>query len=1271
MPGYVQQDVLSQAELWLQQVPEIKPSYLHVIGIPEGEAFVRTDSKGNPLIAGTSLMRDGQLTLSTIVSAQPNTLTSARALIDVGNYIKENNIAFPPREEMSPDAIRIYDKLQGKVPEYAPTTAMAEWGTTTGKVIPVTPEVTGMEEIKVGLEILKRPLKVSPLKGKKLTPVRSITDKPGQTSMRVPLDEVVVTEPIPGGEKTFWYNEKRIILTPEQQQLVLKPEVTFPKAEAGMPKVTGGIVPPTSGLEAIDTSTAEGAAVAEVAGTPPSKPPTNWDKVGGDLYDSFMNRITRNPTPNTVPKTDRLKRARGKVERVISDEFARLNKLGWDAEVSVAMTKAARGRAGEMYRQVMNNVGRTLGWNSELIGHVNNYLILRHQLEVLKAIGGKHFTIISGGQTQQFTAKQLGLIFARMKKELGAVNYEKVKKAAPYVPALYNEILKSTDELTVAQIEGLHKKYPWYVPIIYADETTPINLLKGKKLNPRQIKRLTQWDTDKEILDPLITLPNSIIRRVEAQTNNKAIMEVARAAVDPKNKVYIGGDVEISKKPQGAFIGYWDKGQHLYLNLGKGAEWIVEDIKLIQTQPFSMIMRAVRSLQGLSKATFTTYNPLFMVSNTAFDAVTSFWTEGVKPWEFVSAWAARIKSIFTDVERVNISRLMGSEQLGFFTKGAEIGGAREVTPFVVKEKGRLRLRNPQSLKRLANPFVLIREVGEAGENAARDVVTQKALKEGLSNDEAGLRGRRVTVDFGRFGTASRQINNWYLYLNAGLQGFLLPGRAVAKNPRSLWRLGLLIAGYIGLTLYNQSYDEYPDVQDSDKVGKLLIMLPSNEYNQYGQKVPHYISLIPMREFATITAPIEYLLGRLMTEDPEAYRTLAQEWGVFYPVVSPISMITETGGLELPTQVASTIQQIITNHDTFRDKPIIDDEMSILPPALQYDKYTNSLAIRIGQAINVSPKRLDFFVSNMFGSMGNEFLRSIDLAIQQIDRELVDERIANLVEQLRAIPTQVPPNQIGVARETFLEGLAIEDRDLVLNMERLPEEKIPFIESAIRRFYRDWGGQVYQTAKEKALANRTLEDYPDKALEELQKAAVLNANNFLKGKVTKQEYDNARTNYRAYYSGASSAEWREAMIEGAVARSEVDKYLPESYQRSEEFQALSAYMEIRQGFIDDAGGILNSDVWDEIEEKTLIELKLHYSDRAIQYAIAHKDDWIDKLPEPARTVERQRAIAIENETWWDDYRGQTSNLPWSGGGDTTTPWGGGTTNNLPWSGYSSK
>jgi len=925
------------------------------------------------------------------------------------------------------------------------------------------------------------------------------------------------------------------------------------------------------------------------------------------------------------------------MEKFATDEFARLNWLGWQAELDVAMVRASGSQSAQLYKETMKSVAKSLGKDSNLLSYVDDYLMLRHQLEVLKATGRKYFAIKKGEKTQRFTARQIGLLFNQMKKELGAEGYAKVKEAASHVPAVYNQILRGTQELTPGQIEGLIKKYPWFNPILFQKESSPTNI--GRKLSPRQIRELTTLEADKEQITPLMSLPTTIARRLKAFAINDAKKSIAELAVDPKNTKLIGGKVEIVvKMPEGASINYFDNGQRKYLKLGKGSEWIAQDIEMFQRQPPNMAITMVRSLQNLSKMAFTTYNPGFVAWNTVFDMGISYFTEGVTPFGFGKALASNIKGMFADVPGLNEFRRSGGELFGFFEKGSREGldfGEKEkaISPYISKRKGQLVLRNPESLKRFINPFTLIRELGIAGENAARKATYDKAIKEGVSKKDAALRARRVTVDFSRFSTASRVINDWFIYFNPAMQGFLLPGRAIAKNPRSMWRLAALISAYVGLTLYNQSYDEYEDVRDSDKVGKFLIMLPSDEYNKYGQKVPHYITLAPLREIAMFTAPIEYLMGRLKTEQPEAYRTLGQEWDVLYPVISPLSMISESGGLVLPTQVGATIQQILQNHDDFRDRPIIDDEMMLLPPTQQYDQYTNTLAIRVGQALGMSPKKLDFFVSNMFGALGDDSLRAIDMGIQQLDREDVDERIASLVYDLRSIPTTVPPNKIEIARETFLEGLSVEDRQLVLSMEKLPDDKIPFMQSLFRRFYRDYGGQVYATAKEKALANRTLEDFPPKALEELQRAAVENANNLLNNKISKKQFDSSSTNYKAYFSGTNTAEWRQAMIEGAVARSDVDKYMPEAYQRSEELQAVSAYMEIRQNYIDKAGGVLDSDTWDEIETNTLDELENHYSQEAVEYAIAHKDDWIDNLPEPARTLYRRRAAEIESGMWW--------------------------------------
>ncbi|KKK83946.1 hypothetical protein LCGC14_2788300 [marine sediment metagenome] len=257
-------------------------------------------------------------------------------------------------------------------------------------------------------------------------------------------------------------------------------------------------------------------------------------------------------------------------------------------------------------------------------------------------------------------------------------------------------------------------------------------------------------------------------------------------------------------------------------------------------------------------------------------------------------------------------------------------------------------------------------------------------------------------------------------------------------------------------------------------------------------------------------------------------------------------------------------------------------------------------------------------------------------IKQIDGEQADPRIVALVDELRNIPNQVAPEKITLARKDFLDRLSVSDRELVLSMESLPKDRIPIITSMLQRLYRERGGQVYQTAKATAAGEEI--ELPQTSDEFIAEEAVQNAQNLLDGKITKYDYDNQRKRYRAVASGKSSAEWRQAMLEGAVSRADIDPFLVEGYERAEEFRALSNFHEIRNKHIDNAGGVFDSETWDKIEELTLSELRNLYKETSIQYALAHKDDWILELPEPARQVELDRASGIEDETWWDDYRG---------------------------------
>lgn len=111
MPPEAQQGLLVQAEALMQQLEEVKPNSLYVFGIPEGEALIRTDAQGSVLMFVTLHMRKGKLTLDTIVSAQPDKILNGRALLSVITHLKDKDIAFPPKAEMSKEAIKLYDKL--------------------------------------------------------------------------------------------------------------------------------------------------------------------------------------------------------------------------------------------------------------------------------------------------------------------------------------------------------------------------------------------------------------------------------------------------------------------------------------------------------------------------------------------------------------------------------------------------------------------------------------------------------------------------------------------------------------------------------------------------------------------------------------------------------------------------------------------------------------------------------------------------------------------------------------------------------------------------------------------------------------------------------------------------------------------------------------------------------------------------------------------------------------------------------------------------------
>lgn len=168
-------------------------------------------------------------------------------------------------------------------------------------------------------------------------------------------------------------------------------------------------------------------------------------------------------------------------------------------------------------------------------------------------------------------------------------------------------------------------------------------------------------------------------------------------------------------------------------------------------------------------------------------------------------------------------------------------------------------------------------------------------------------------------------------------------------------------------------------------------------------------------------------------------------------------------------------------------------------------------------------------------------------------------------------------------------------------------------------------QFYYAEKERLQTQRN---------EKLDRAAQ----SLIDGDSTKYDYDKERSFIRPYYSGGNEVLYsmRESNMSDYELK-QMEKYL---VSRKPEDIAISEYNEFYGETIEKAD--LPKD-WDLINSE--VELFLQKYPQSIRdYILEHKDDWIKDLPPAARQIEEMRASGIEDESWWDDYRGSTFSPP---------------------------
>jgi hypothetical protein len=283
---------------------------------------------------------------------------------------------------------------------------------------------------------------------------------------------------------------------------------------------------------------------------------------------------------------------------------------------------------------------------------------------------------------------------------------------------------------------------------------------------------------------------------------------------------------------------------------------------------------------------------------------------------------------------------------------------------------------------LKSPIEVLRALSEFGEEATRLGEFAKGLKYEQQTPsgimQAALASRDVALDFSRIGTAIKTPNKIIAFFNAAIQSQDKMIRAFKENPkRTLLRCFIYITLPSLISYFFVKDDErYQELPQWEK--DLYWFIPTKE-RLYKIPKPFELGVI----FGTLP---ERILSYICHHNKDAFEnymnTLA---GVIFP---DLLISAYTGWVEATT-----------NYWFFADRPIVPRSEEKLEPRYQYGPHTSETAKVIGNALNVSPRKVDHMLRAHGGGLAKYGTSIVDSLINIMSKE---EKPSKVVE-----PADIP------------------------------------------------------------------------------------------------------------------------------------------------------------------------------------------------------------------------------------------------------------------------
>lgn len=287
-----------------------------------------------------------------------------------------------------------------------------------------------------------------------------------------------------------------------------------------------------------------------------------------------------------------------------------------------------------------------------------------------------------------------------------------------------------------------------------------------------------------------------------------------------------------------------------------------------------------------------------------------------------------------------------------------------------------RIINDLSGKRSYNPLDFVEFVANLIESGPRYAYYQMMRRNGDDAQTAFYKAMDITTNFRRGGINARTLNKFVPFLNANIQGedkmvrFFTAEDIADKKQREkairnrvMWHLaGSALAALLAYLINGRdrkSRENYTQLSNYTKNNFFNIPIGDGQY----------FAIPKPREIAVLSSGFERALELSAMDNPDAFEGF---WSyasgqLLPPVVAELADGFDWQGALGNLGILGTLAYMSANRD-FRGNPIVSKGLEGLMPKAQYDQRTTKLAKWIGQAFNVSPKKVDFFLNNTLGGV---------------------------------------------------------------------------------------------------------------------------------------------------------------------------------------------------------------------------------------------------------------------------------------------------------------